>query len=458
LESSAAGTRTNLPLNQLRNLEIFSDQFTYSAESGLGIYSGNMRVAGTNLSLIGGQLTIVVPIAERQLQSITAEQDVTVDYEGVRATGDRVRYEAGTDQVQIIAQPGRQPSWRAGEREGRADDLLIDRTNKVFRATGHAFLKMQTKGQAGSGFLPAKRLKAGTSPGNGEETVEINCASYEIRTNSAVFHDDVRVTQRAGESTQGTLSCDTLTASFSGTNELQRIVAEQHVILEQETNRFTADRAVFEGAEGILDLTGNPAWRSGLRGGSGKTIKVDPEKEKMTVSGNAVMRLPAEQIASSSALTFGNRAATNSAAVPGMFAEITSHEYTLTPETAFFKGKVRAEHPQMSWQCESITAQFSSGAKTGRVIAEQDVVFDLTEGKVHGTGERAVYTFGSTGVVTNDFVELTGNPTLTTTNGTFQNRVIILDLENQKLVAPGKFRILGTNNASATNQLQVPKK
>jgi len=150
---------------------------------------------------------------------------------------------------------------------------------------------MPAKGQTGSEFLPGKHSAAGTLSGAaGEPSVEINCASYEIRTNSAVFHDTVRVRQYAGESTQGTMSCDTLTASFSGTNELQNIVAENHVILEHETNRFTADRAVFESAAGLLDLTGNPAWRSGSREGSGNTIKVEPEKEEMKVIGDAVMR------------------------------------------------------------------------------------------------------------------------------------------------------------------------
>ena len=114
----------------------------------------------------------------------------------------------------------------------------------------------------------------------------------------------------------------------------------------------------------------------------------------------------------------------------------------------------------MSWQCETIAAQFSSGAKAGRVIAEQDVVFDLNEEKVHGTSDKAVYTFGTTGIVTNDVVVLTGNPMLVTTNAIFQNsnNVIIMDLANQKLVAPGKFRIIGTNNAPATDLLKVPKK
>jgi len=65
------------------------------------------------------------------------------------------------------------------------------------------------------------------------------------------------------------MSCGTLTAAFSGTNELQQLVAETQVILEQDTNRFTAGKAVYTGADGMVELTGNPSWRSGLREGKG---------------------------------------------------------------------------------------------------------------------------------------------------------------------------------------------
>ena len=44
---------------------------------------------------------------------------------------------------------------------------------------------------------------------------------------------------------------------------------------------------------------------------------------------------------------------------------------------------------------------------------------------------------------TNEVLELTGNPVLQTDKGTFENRVIILDRANNKLMAPGKYRIHG---------------
>ena len=444
----------NLPVNQITNLDIFSDQFTYSAETGLGVFSGNVRVSGTNLSLIGGLLTVVVPLEQRQLNSITAEQDVTVEYEGVRAKGDRVRYDAAVDRVEINGQPGHQPSWQAGDREGRADDLLIDRTNKVFSANGHAWLKMMIRGQTGSGFLPAK--SPAKPQATNEQTVEISCASYEVRTNSAVFNEDVQVRQSAPGSPQGFMHCDTLTARFAGTNELQKIIAEKHVVMEQETNRFTADQAVFDATAGILELTGDPTWRSGLREGRGREIRINPEREEMNVKGNAFMRLPAEEIASSSALNLGKLPATNSIPADRPFAEVSSDEYTLSPEAAFFSGNVRAEHPQMKWQCESVAAHFSTAEKIGRVVADRDVVFDLVQEKMkmHGTGNHAVYTFGSNASITNDFLELTGNPTLTTTNGIFRNSIIILDLANQRMVAPGRFQIEGAENMAIPNPLK----
>jgi len=90
-----------ITMNQITNLEIFSDQFTYSAETGLGIYSGNVRVAGTNLSLTGGQLTIVLPLEERRLQSIILPSRMSpsiLEYPGERRPcALRGRFRPGAD-------------------------------------------------------------------------------------------------------------------------------------------------------------------------------------------------------------------------------------------------------------------------------------------------------------------------------------------------------------------------
>jgi lipopolysaccharide export system protein LptA len=78
---------------------------------------------------------------------------------------------------------------------------------------------------------------------------------------------------------------------------------------------------------------------------------------------------------------------------------------------------------------------------------------------VHGTCNHAVYNYAATPSVTNDTMTLTGNPILETTNATIKNKVIILDCANNKLMAPGKFRIYGTNATTTpipTNVFRIP--
>src|ERR1039458_9384946 len=69
LQSQAATTRTNPPAEAAPGIDIYSDQFDYAKLSGLGIYQGNVRVTGTNLTSTSGRLTIVMDVAERRPQS-----------------------------------------------------------------------------------------------------------------------------------------------------------------------------------------------------------------------------------------------------------------------------------------------------------------------------------------------------------------------------------------------------
>ncbi len=87
--------------------------------------------------------------------------------------------------------------------------------------------------------------------------------------------------------------------------------------------------------------------------------------------------------------------------------------------------------------------------KDGRIIiAEPGVVFDLTDDQgqnFHGIGDKVVYTHRITATLTNDIVELTGNPaTLEATNLVGRNNVIILDLASHKFLVPGKYKLWGT--------------
>ena len=176
------------------------------------------------------------------------------------------------------------------------------------------------------------------------------------------------------------MTCGLMTLTFSGTNELQKMVAEHQVVIAQEDRQFTAEKAEYTGTNGLLDLTGNPAWRAGLREGKGDLVRVNLAREEMLVSGNAFMKLPAAELGQSAFTALGKPKPGESKATTNEFAEIYSQEYFLTPESALFRGGVRIEHPQMKWTCEEITMLSPPElGKAGRMlIAEPAVVFDVS--------------------------------------------------------------------------------
>jgi len=436
-------------------IEISSDRFEYAGGPGTGVYDGNVRVAGTNqnLALWSKTLTVKLPMSGRRLQEVIASQDVAVHYGEIDATGQKAVYSTATGLVRMSGQP----AWRTEQREGRADQLLIDRTNRIFRAEGNAWLKMATQGLGFSELLPASRSESKPTAPATNQFLDILCGSYEVRTNLAVFTNDVRLTEQIAGETRGKMNCELLTATFAGSNQLQRLVAERNVVIRDGTNWLRGGQAVYTGTNGILGLTQKPSWGSGPRGGKGERLRVDTRGNEMQVSGNALMRLPAEDFAESAMLDQGATPKAQPAAMTtNQLAEIFCEEYTLRPHSATFQGGVYVSHPRMYWACEALTAEMSAtGGKIEKIIAQQGVVFDLVDSdgeKVHGKGDEAVYTYKVAGTITNDLVELTGSPAmLESANGTNQNPIIILDRARRQIVTPGNYRLYGPARNAVTN-------
>lgn len=449
----AAPPLTNRPVTATTGIEIFSDQFEYAQMPGRGVYQGNVRVTGTNLNATAGRLTILLPLAEHRLRSLTAEEHVVVDYEQAHATGEWVFYSADTEVIQLKGQP----TWRIEQREGSGDDLVFERTNRVYRANGHARLQMPASSMGAAGFLSPPASASAPVPPPTNRFVEVRCDNYVLRTNIAVFRDQVRVTDRLGDQVQGEMTCGLMTLTFAGTNELQQMVAEQEVVIAQADRRFTATRAEYTATNSLLELIGNPTWRDGLREGRGDQIRVNLAREEMSVREHAYMKLPAAELGQSALAGAGEPASGQAKAGAPAFAEIYCQDYALTADSALFQGGVRIEHPQMKWTCDrlALLSPPELGKDGHRMIAEPAVVFDLLDDrgqKYHGTGKKAVYTRRLTATLTNDLMELTGTPaTLEATNVVIRNNVIVLDMSNHKLATPGKFNFQGTSPPVATN-------
>ncbi len=446
------------PANKSGPIEIRSDSFEYGKDAGFALYRGNVRGTGTDLSLTGDLLSVELPTGERQVKTITAQHGVQIEYNGISAQGEKVEYSADSGMLRLWGDP----SWRAQNREGGADTITIDRTNRVFRAEGNAYLRMLGEG-AVSGFPSISGVTEIQGGDATDRTVEVRSTHYEVRTNLAVFGDQVHVVQKEGEKTRGEMSCDKMQLAFIGTNQLQSMLAEGRVIIREATNRFTAARAFFRAAQQDLTLTGQPAWEAGSRLGSGDLIRMDMAHNRLSVSGDARMRLPAGDLGAMRA--FSNQKVESAAeklASTNRFAEIFSHQYDLSSSNVLFTGEVRIVHPQMNWQCDKVSIALSGkGGAAERILAEPKVTFDAVNEKgqrISGAGDVAVYTRTVAGGVTNEIVELTGHPaTLWATNGlVLANRVLVLDLATGKFVVPpGKYRILGPTNSIGTNVFKL---
>jgi lipopolysaccharide export system protein LptA len=466
-----AGTNQAKVSNGPENGPLFIDsgQFSYDGPSGSGrgIWRDHVLVTGTNLVLHSELLAAEVPMNEREVRSLFADTNVVIDYMGVHATGKRMDYAPNDGSVRLSGPA----TWQAEQREGHGDELIIDRTNQIFQVNRHAWLKLPGQTLGESGFLSFSNSTAGISAPPAKRSVEIFCDRYEIRTNRAVFRENVRLEEHLGEMIRGRMSCQkVMTVNFAGTNELESLTADGDVIIEEkgeredEDKRFTGGRAVYTHTNSILEISENPKWRAGSREGKGDLIQVNTKQNEMLVRGNASVTLPAQELASQFGTTNAptHRPAGNDT---NRFAKIFCEEYTLGTNTSVFLGGVYATHPEMNWSCEKLTIQLPTRGVTN-IIAQQNVVFDLLsqQGKIHGKGDNAVYSFGLLDTITNGNVainelKLMGTPAVfSNTNQVLENPVVIWDRAKNKLRLPGSdYRIQGTQLVN-TNLFALPNK
>lgn len=440
-------------------VEIRADQFEYSGDTGVGVYERQVHVTGTNdMSLASEKLAFELPFKERQLKTLKAERDVVVDHAGVRATGQTALYSAATGLIRLRGNP----AWRHELREGRGDELIIDRTNKIFRAEGHAWVRMPAQGLSISSLLSASNNIPSASAKATNQFVEVASEFHEFLTNQATFGERVLVTEYVGNQARGTLSCGHMVASYTGTNQLQTLVAQRQVLLQDGTNTLSSGQAVFNGTNGVLLLTENPAWSSGQRSGKGDLIRVNTRANELLVQGHATMRLPATELARAADPRTG--VGEKKLAPPGTneWAEVSSQEYTLRPGGAQFRGGVRATHPRMTWSCDDtlLVELPQAGGQIENLVANKRVTFELADEKgqkIHGRGDQAVYSYKVTSAGTNDLLQLTGDPAvLETAQGTNRNKIIVLDRAKQQIITPGDYKIATALKGVGTNALELP--
>jgi lipopolysaccharide transport protein LptA len=114
-----------------------------------------------------------------------------------------------------------------------------------------------------------------------------------------------------------------------------------------------------------------------------------------------------------------------------------SSEVNLRSNVVVYVGNVRVTEATMSMTCEYLVAIMPQrGGRIESILAQTNVVIDMTDergDKVHGTGEKLLYTYQVTESATNEVVQLSGNPLITTSQGSTRADVITYNRTTQNV-------------------------
>lgn len=142
-----------------------------------------------------------------------------------------------------------------------------------------------------------------------------------------------------------------------------------------------------------------------------------------------------------------------------------SLEFKLESFSAVYTGNVKVNDPQMQLTCAILTARFrtnNSRLEIESIVAETNVVIDAVdfEGRTnHATADKLVYSYTVVEGITNQTLELTGNPKLMNPLGGLAGEIIFVDMVKGKVFAKGQTTTIQPNAVkSAADEFEGKKK
>ena len=264
--------------------------------------------------------------------------------------------------------------------------------------------------------------------------VEISSKRVTGSRSQAVFSGDVVARQGDLE-----LRCDEMTAFYTGTRELSRVVCAGTMRAVQGERRAQGERAELEVATRALTVTGNPEASDGSIRLKGSVVRFraglpGPEYD---VEGAAVTF-------ESAPLKTPRRGSGREAPGARLPAEITARRVVGSRSQAVFTGDVLVRHRTLELRCDKLIASYTAT----RELTRADCVGNVraVDGERQARGERAEFHV-PTGVLV-----VTGNPEardattrlrgsevrMTVGNANFEVKDAVITLETAPSASSGK--------------------
>jgi lipopolysaccharide export system protein LptA len=260
-----AVSRANQPSGTNCFLQIYSDQFHFTNAGTNGNpshaeYTGQVRARYEQTELHCERLNVFFA-ANNQVRAIVAEENVVIASENGKAFGEKAAYDVGSDKMTLTGNP----HWDMEGKTGSSRLVTFYGKSKEIYALENVEMTMPARSlPALDLFGPGQRAKEPAST-NGNENIHISAGIFSHGGDISVFHDDVRVRDKRGE-----LRCEMVTITSGSSNQVERIVAEDHVVITQEQMVAKGKKAIYDVPLGKIYLTGNPVVLS-----DGKSIEAE---------------------------------------------------------------------------------------------------------------------------------------------------------------------------------------
>jgi lipopolysaccharide export system protein LptA len=190
--------------------------------------------------------------------------------------------------------------WQLGDSRLASRLSISNQVRSLVRK--REFKEVTTQGTGGA----SARATTNAAPTRATATstndfIDIRADGFEHQGEAAVFRGNVHV-----HDSEGDLACGLLRVVFgTGTNRLERIEAEQDVVLVQGNTRVTAEKAVYTVSPDreVVEFKGHALWQDGDRQGSGELVGFDRRKRVLWSETNAYLKAPRRMLGQSGLLS-----------------------------------------------------------------------------------------------------------------------------------------------------------
>jgi lipopolysaccharide export system protein LptA len=353
-----------------------------------------------------------------KIERIEADDDVRITQKDTLARGGRAVYLMTEDQITMT----NSPSWKMNDKEGTSDLLVLNRKNNHLHTAGHVWMKLPLSS------VITNKVESGPASNRVTNIVEITSRIFDYDQKTAAYQGNVHAKEA-----QGTIDSEFLTVYFgSEGNRPERIVAETNVTIVRGESRVHGNKAVYEIESEWLRVEGAPEWQIGDKHGESAFLALRPKTQEFQAGGGVHMvvnKVPGMS------LSLDSEAHTNLTIQPrpnelmDVFAGRLDHKDNLS----IFENAVRIKDSQGEIHCEFLVISTGISNQVTQIVADQNVV--ITQTNMVTTSARAFYT------LTNGIVELTGSPTLKSSDRLLTADVFLLNRSNNTFKTRGKYRI-----------------